>query len=48
MRNWIFMNKEHGHVLTYSEMIEEFRAEYDGDDPTNPISWEEYYTVVEW
>lgn len=37
MRNWIFMNIEHGHLLTYSEMIVEFLTEYDGGDPTNPI-----------
>lgn len=48
MQNWIFMNIEHGHLLTYSEMIVEFLTEYDGGDPTNPISWGEYYIVISW
>lgn len=47
MRNWLFMNREHGHVLTYSEMLEEFMEEYDGGDPTNPAHWEDYYEHID-
>ena len=42
----IFQNKECGNILTYDEMIKEFREMYDGDDPTNPLDWEEYYELI--
>lgn len=45
---WIFQNRECGNILTYDEMIEEYREMYDGDDPTNPFGWEEYYEVIGW
>lgn len=43
----LFMNKENGNLLTYSEMLTEAEELYDIGDPTNPIGWEEYYTEVE-
>ena len=42
----IFQNKECGNILTYDEMIKEFREMYDGDDPTNLLGWEEYYELI--
>ena len=45
---WIFQNRECGNILTYDEMIEEFREMYDGDDPTNPFGWETYYKLIGW
>lgn len=42
-----FMNRETGELLTRAEMMTQFRDEYDGDDPTNPLSWDEYYKEVE-
>lgn len=42
----IFQNKECGNILTYDEMIKEFREMYDGDDPTNSLGWEEYYELI--
>lgn len=45
---WIFQNRECGNILTYDEMIEEYREMYDGGDPTNPCGWEEYYEVIGW
>lgn len=41
-----FMNKETGEVLTYAQAVKQFREEYDGDDPTNAISFEEYFEEV--
>ena len=46
MRKGYFMNNECGNILTYSEMIKEYREMYDGDDPTNPSHWEDYYTYI--
>lgn len=46
--NWLFQNKECGNVLTYDEMIDEYREMYDGDDPTNATGWEEYYELIRW
>lgn len=45
---WIFQNRECGNILTYDEMIEEFREMYDGDDPTNIVNWETYYKLIDW
>ena len=42
-----FMNRETGELLTRPEMIQQFREEYDGDDPTNCVSWDEYFKEVE-
>ena len=41
-----FMNKETGEVLNYAQAVQQFREEYDGDDPTNFISFEEYFEEV--
>lgn len=41
-----FMNKEHGNVLSYKEMLKEWNELYDGGDDTNPIDWDEYYTPI--
>lgn len=40
----LYMNKEHGNILTKSEMLNEWEELYDGGDETNPIPWTEYYT----
>jgi hypothetical protein len=45
---WIFQNRECGNILTYDEMIEEYREMYDGDDPTNPYGWDTYYELIDW
>lgn len=47
MKNCLYMNKEHGYILTYAEMREEFKELYDGGDPTNCVNWEEYYTKMD-
>lgn len=39
----LYMNRETGEVLTYKEMLTQFAEEYDGDDPTNALGWQEYY-----
>lgn len=40
----VYINKQTGEVfLTKKEMLEDFRFEYDGGDPTNPATWDEYY-----
>ena len=40
------MNKEHGHILPYDEMLVEFMEMYDGGDPTNCAHWSEYYEYI--
>ena len=45
---WVFQNRECGNILTYDEMIEEYREMYDGDDPTNPYGWDAYYELIDW
>lgn len=42
-----FVNRDTGELLTRSEMMAQFRDEYDGDDPTNCVSWDEYYREVD-
>lgn len=41
----MYMNRETGELLTYAEMLKQFAEEYDGGDPTNALTWEEYYDV---
>lgn len=43
----LYMNRETGEVLTYKQMLAQFAEEYDGDDPTNFLTWKEYYEEVE-
>lgn len=37
-----FMHTEHGYIVTYEEMMEIMREEYDADD-TNVCDWREYF-----
>ena len=41
------MNKETGEVLTYNQMLKQFEEEYDGNDPTNYVGYDEYYEEVQ-
>lgn len=41
-----YMNIETGELLTRSDMLSQFKTEYDGDDPTNCLGWSEYYEEV--
>ena len=43
----LYMNKETGEVLTYNQMLKQFEEEYDGNDSTNCISYDEYYEEVQ-
>ena len=36
----------HGQLFTYQEAREIFKNEYDGEDPLNGISFDEYFTRV--
>ena len=42
----IFMNNENGNVLNYKGMLDEWKELYDGGDDTNPVDWNEHYTVL--
>lgn len=42
----LYMNKETGEVLSKHEMLEQFRDDYDGGDPTNPLGWGEYFDEI--
>ena len=44
MKDTLWMNLEHGYLLTYDEMIAEAREMYDLDDDTNACRWSMYYT----
>ena len=39
-----YQSKENGNLLTYDEMIKEAAELYDVGDPTNSLSWQDYYT----
>lgn len=41
-----YMNRETGEVLSRQMMLKQFAEEYDGDDPTNAVGWDEYYEEV--
>lgn len=41
-----YMNLETGEVMTERAMRKQFRDDYDGDDPTNSLTWEEYYKRI--
>lgn len=43
----LYMNKETGEVLTYKQMVKQFEEEYDGNDPCNALSYDEYYEEIE-
>lgn len=40
----LYINNITGEALTWAEMQRQFEADYDGNDPTNPISWHECYS----
>ena len=40
-----FINRETGELLTKAEALAEWKEEYDGGDPTNPIPFSEYYEI---
>lgn len=42
----LYMNKDTGEILNRAEMLEQWRDEYDGDDPTNGLTWREQYDEV--
>jgi len=42
----LYQNRETGEILTEKAMKEQFRDDYDGGDPTNPLSIEEYYEEI--
>lgn len=39
---YYFQHIEHGYIVTYDEMMEIMRNEYDADD-TNVCDWHEYF-----
>ena len=39
---YYFQHIEHGYIVTYDEMMEIMRDEYDADD-TNVYDWREYF-----
>lgn len=43
MANDYYMNKVTGELLTWEEMQKQFAEEYDGNDETNSIPYQEYY-----
>ena len=43
----LYMNKETGELLTYNQMLKQLEEEYDGNDPTNCIGYDEYYEEVQ-
>ena len=43
MKEILYCNNR-GQLFTYQEAREIFRNEYDGEDPLNSISFDEYFT----
>ncbi len=43
---YYYRNRECGNLLTFEEMLAEWKELYDGGDPTNPLGWMEYYTCI--
>ena len=43
----LYINKETGELLTYNQMLKQFEEEYDGNDQTNCIDYDEYYEEVQ-
>ncbi len=41
-----YVNRETGEMLSRQMMLEQYRTEYNGDDPTNCIGWDEYFEEV--
>lgn len=41
-----YVNRETGEMLSRQMMLKQFDEEYDGDDPTNGVGWDEYYEEV--
>lgn len=43
----MYINRETGELLTRREMLKQFAEDYDGNDPTNAVSWAEYFEEVQ-
>ena len=43
---YYYQNNETGELFTYGEMRADFAENYDGDDETNCIGWQEYYSKM--
>lgn len=41
-----YMNLSTGEAMTERAMRKQFHDDYDGDDPTNSLTWEEYYKRI--
>lgn len=43
----MYINRETGELLNRREMLKQFAEDYDGNDPTNSVSWAEYFEEVQ-
>lgn len=43
---YYYENIDTGELLTYKEMREQWKNDYDGDDPTNCMSWQDQYIRI--
>ena len=43
----MYQNRDTGELLTREEMLKQWREDYDGDDPTNPLHYSEQYDEIE-
>ena len=43
----MYINRETGELLTRREMLKQFADDYDGNDPTETMSWAEYFEEVQ-
>ena len=44
MTHYDYEHKEDDYIVSYDEMMNILREEYDIDDPTNSLDWKEYFT----
>ena len=44
MTHYYYEHEEKGYLVSYDEMMNILREEYDIDDPTNGLDWKKYFT----
>lgn len=47
MSEYEYMNTETGEILSYKDARKQFVEDYDGGDPTNPLTFDEYYEPLQ-
>lgn len=43
----VYVNRETGEMVSQQRMLYVYKTEYDGDDPSNAVGWDEYFEEVQ-